>query len=608
MLTYKAVIPLFWTVVLTVIHSIVMSQIPWTSMMPNEIVYRFITIFLSELFVVTYFQRAVGNRGMMKNLFSTSIMLVQINFVSILMVFISIPKWLEMVIAAVSDTLQYHVIFRLIIFFSSQSVVYWPPSLNQLWSKYRFVQSDKQSVYKTSFLVVLTMIATFVLARQGKVESKGYCTKRYRSIFKNMNVPDNEQTPVSKRLYVLFLKLHSLFVRIRYSKSMTLMEHRTVRSIKRIPITREISDKNLFYSPSNTKVRQRIDSYLSIGDQEFREDIISLLENIRRKMNMKISLAGSAAEINIEPKKSFIGDLDFMCQRKCTAEFENGYQRTERSGVENTSRVQTIKVILDQDRVVKSKYQYESSLGSLISFYCENLSNICNVSICGAAVQVENKESTFKIDFVETMRCVNWPMEMRNWEFRKREHDWPDRKTINAIMDGGCDVLITPEQCAYTEVSLLGETSVIRSPNMLISFSRAEITLVNSWTFVQQIVYHILRRFSITELYSSTSSLCNYHIKTLMLWSAENKPAEWWEESSIVIVCCQLLEELGVMLDKNNCPSYFLPDCNLFKLFDRETEYVTRAKVKMFCNRKVFTYWLSNCGIEQEERFRIPKS
>jgi len=58
-----------------------------------------------------------------------------------------------------------------------------------------------------------------------------------------------------------------------------------------------------------------------------------------------------------------------------------------------------------------------------------------------------------------------------------------------------------------------------------LSFSRAEIVLLNSWIPVQQILYHVLRVFVKTERLTDSSknsdvaTLSNYHIKTLMLWA-----------------------------------------------------------------------------------------
>jgi len=59
-----------------------------------------------------------------------------------------------------------------------------------------------------------------------------------------------------------------------------------------------------------------------------------------------------------------------------------------------------------------------------------------------------------------------------------------------------------------------------------LSFSRAEIVLINSWMPVQQIVYHMLRVFMKTELLKGSDAsevLSNYHIKTLVMWACEQK-------------------------------------------------------------------------------------
>jgi len=56
-----------------------------------------------------------------------------------------------------------------------------------------------------------------------------------------------------------------------------------------------------------------------------------------------------------------------------------------------------------------------------------------------------------------------------------------------------------------------------------LSFSRAEIVLLNGWMPVQQIVYHVLRVFMKKEWRTESADNCeagtvsNYHIKTLML-------------------------------------------------------------------------------------------
>jgi len=103
-----------------------------------------------------------------------------------------------------------------------------------------------------------------------------------------------------------------------------------------------------------------------------------------------------------------------------------------------------------------------------------------------------------------------------------------------------------------------------------LSFSRAEIVLVNSWIPVQQIIYHVLRVFVKIERLtdsaniSDAATLSNYHIKTLMLWACELKPKSWWiDDLNVVRLSVQLLHTLGVWLTDARCQHYFIYNCNL---------------------------------------------
>jgi len=109
-----------------------------------------------------------------------------------------------------------------------------------------------------------------------------------------------------------------------------------------------------------------------------------------------------------------------------------------------------------------------------------------------------------------------------------------------------------------------------------LSFSRAEIVLLNSWMPVQQIVYHMLRVFVKTELLKesdSSESLSNYHIKTLMMWACELKSNTFWTgDLNLIRVCVVLLHTLSVWLTDTRCRHYFIDNCNLMdKYFGVET-------------------------------------
>ena len=107
-----------------------------------------------------------------------------------------------------------------------------------------------------------------------------------------------------------------------------------------------------------------------------------------------------------------------------------------------------------------------------------------------------------------------------------------------------------------------------------LSFSRAEIVLINSWMPVQQIVYHMLRVFMKTEqltddgVKSEPIAVSNYNIMTLMLWTCETEPPGWWTRHlNLIRICVELLRTLSVWLTAVRCPHYFINNCNLLDSF-----------------------------------------
>jgi len=136
-----------------------------------------------------------------------------------------------------------------------------------------------------------------------------------------------------------------------------------------------------------------------------------------------------------------------------------------------------------------------------------------------------------------------------------------------------------------------------------LSFSRAEIVLINSWMPVQQIVYHMLRHFIKSERLincadnSGTGTLSNYHIKTLMLWACELKPESWWTENlNLVRICVELLQTLSVWLTDTRCPHYFINNCNLL---DNSFKVGSAASKLMSADEEYLSTWFVNNYIRQ---------
>src|SRR6218665_2924303 len=96
-------------------------------------------------------------------------------------------------------------------------------------------------------------------------------------------------------------------------------------------------------------------------------------------------------------------------------------------------------------------------------------------------------------------------------------------------MQNGCKVVKVNHRCCRDHQ---------RQLKWRFSFSLVEIILLQSWTPIQQIAYHLLRFFAKRELIQNDCPmedevLCPYHLKTLMLYACEEMTPEWWNSSSL---------------------------------------------------------------------------
>jgi len=206
------------------------------------------------------------------------------------------------------------------------------------------------------------------------------------------------------------------------------------------------------------------------------------------------------------------------------------------------------------------------------------------------AKQEERCVSISSADLVSCMRCLSWPPQAADWPKRKRSNGWPNSETVDHVLSDGCDVVAVSHQ-------LLKQYEVMSCMQWRMSFSRAEIVLLNSWMPVQQIVYHVLRVYlktkKLTESVDSPGAgkLCNYHIKTLMMWACEEKPTSWWTDSTnIVRICVELLHTLADRLTAAHMQHYFIAKGNLFDHPDH-SHYNTIARTLKLTNRESFTKW-----------------
>ena len=176
-----------------------------------------------------------------------------------------------------------------------------------------------------------------------------------------------------------------------------------------------------------------------------------------------------------------------------------------------------------------------------------------------------NLETIPDMDIVTCMHCKVWPPQAADWPTRSRIHGWPEQTTIRLVVNNGFDVVQVAHPSCRQDIWM-------NNHQWRLSFSRAEVTLLNSWTPVQQIVYHMVRFVMKHEILPKSDAenpevptLCNYHIKTLMLWEFEQTPQSWWSaDFSVVKHCSRLLHQLLGCVAGKRCQHYFISNCNLF--------------------------------------------
>ena len=327
---------------------------------------------------------------------------------------------------------------------------------------------------------------------------------------------------------------------------------------------------------------------------------------------------GSVAEFYIEPMLPHVGDYDIMYHYSDMLVIPRGHPPPTQLPAEFHNYVKVLEITdshlpgyvylevrylltLCNDDDKYNSVEYERgryAINNLI--YAPYISELQSHNVVcemhGPAVSAYDEEILMPFDAVHCVRCLVWPPQAADWPTRHRNYGWPDSATLDRVVSNGCDVVgVAHRQCRQHE--WMGKRQ------HRLSFSRAEIVLINSWMPVQQIVYHLLRYFIKTERLtgcadnSGAGTLSNYHIKTVMLWACELKPRSWWTENlNLVRICVELLKTLSVWLTDTRCPHYFINNCNLL---DKSFNVESVASKLMSVEEKYLSTWFVNNYIRQ---------
>jgi len=283
---------------------------------------------------------------------------------------------------------------------------------------------------------------------------------------------------------------------------------------------------------------------------------------------------GSVAEFYIEPMLPFVGDIDMMLHRRDELAIPRGHPPPTQLPAEFGNYVKVFEIVDShlpgyvylELRYLLTEGTDDDNYKYFETEYGMYLANDAIIFDHGPAMLTDlSHTSLLSIDAVRCVRCLSWPPQAADWPTRHRNYDWPDSATVNHVINNGCDVvLVAHRQCRQDEW--------MSKHQWRLSFSRAEIVLLNSWMPVQQIVYHMLRVFVKSELLSnndaSDEALNNYHIKTLMMWTCELKSSSFWtDDLNLIRICVELLHTLSEWLTPMRCPHYFVTSCNLIYNF-----------------------------------------
>ena len=318
---------------------------------------------------------------------------------------------------------------------------------------------------------------------------------------------------------------------------------------------------------------------------------------------------GSAVEFYIQPLHSCIADVDALRIRTDDLAFTGDFPElpSDVSCLRDSIKCYQIEPHLTYPGFVRLRYIGEVNYNwkcknhqfSRLSFPNNYVTVIAvgNVRLeqgmtkttSGPAIKLLIFSGTDVLDVVGCVWCPQWPKEAKFWPKRPRRNAWPDIYAISEVVRNGCHVVYVQHRACRDD-----------KYQFRLSFSAAEVILLQSWTKTQQITYHLLRFFARRELIlkdcpKEDEVFCMYHLKTLMLWTCEEIPSRWWVSSSIITICSMLLKKLSEWLSRRNVPNYFIPEANLFHEPSSSTMFdKTQRKLNEFSDSKILCNWFVN--------------
>lgn len=159
------------------------------------------------------------------------------------------------------------------------------------------------------------------------------------------------------------------------------------------------------------------------------------------------------------------------------------------------------------------------------------------------------------LDNVFALHCPCWPDDAQDWPYRERKNGFPSGDVVKAILDYGVD-LVPKSKVTQNKSPPKNHNSKFL---WRISFSVAELLLVNTWNEAQRICYRYCKTFLTCDL-----GILTYAGLNLMFWLIEETSSDLWIERNLVLCTKMFLERLEKCCMRGFCPHYFVLKNNLF--------------------------------------------
>ena len=163
-----------------------------------------------------------------------------------------------------------------------------------------------------------------------------------------------------------------------------------------------------------------------------------------------------------------------------------------------------------------------------------------------------------QLDNVFALHCPCWPEDAKGWLYRERKNGFPSSDVVKAILEYGVDLVPKSKLLPSTTYGKTHRSKFL----WRISFSVAELLLVNSWNEAQRICYRYAKTFLACDL--RFLGISTYAGLNTMLWLIEETRPALWCDRNLVFCVKMFFERLEKCCSTGVCPHYFVPSNNLF--------------------------------------------